>query len=103
MTQLPVDTGAPYMCMIAKHKLSGFVQCSALVQDQVLNQEAWQHGRLLVVGSEHYIIDHNPPIVDKVAVQHFALHSYFSSLATCSALQAPGGKCILYTVGCSAG
>lgn len=40
--------------------------CSAVVEDNITNQQAWQHGRLLVVGSEHYIIDHNPPIVDKV-------------------------------------
>ena len=32
----------------------------------VTNEEAWQHGRLLVVGTHQYIVDLNPPIVDKV-------------------------------------
>ena len=47
---------------------SKIVQCSELVQDDVTNQEAWQHGRLLIVGSDHYVIDYNPPIADKVCV-----------------------------------
>ena len=37
-----------------------------MLPGNVTNEEAWQHGRLLVVGTHQYIIDLNPPIVDKV-------------------------------------
>ena len=41
------------------------VCCSALLSQGVSNEEAWQHGRLLIVGDQQYLIDFNPPIVDK--------------------------------------
>lgn len=40
--------------------------CSPLLPGSVTNEEAWQHGRLLVVGTQQYIIELNPPIVEKV-------------------------------------
>lgn len=40
--------------------------CSPLLPGSVTNEEAWKHGRLLVVGTQQYIIELNPPIVDKV-------------------------------------
>ncbi|DBA96565.1 TPA: hypothetical protein ACH3X1_015434 [Trebouxia sp. C0004] len=39
---------------------------SELLTGNVSNEEAWQHGRLLVVGTQQYIIDLNPPIADKL-------------------------------------
>ena len=42
------------------------LSCSPLLPGSVSNEEAWQHGRLLVVGTQQYIIELNPPIVEKV-------------------------------------
>lgn len=32
------------------------------------NEEAWQHGRLLVVGEQQFLVELNPPTVDRVEV-----------------------------------
>jgi hypothetical protein len=43
------------------------VHCrSPVVDGSLSNDEAWQHGRLLRVGNESYVIDRNPPTIEKV-------------------------------------
>ncbi len=37
-----------------------------MVDSGTANDEAWQHGRLLRVGSATYIVDRNPPVIEKV-------------------------------------
>ncbi|DBA65768.1 TPA: hypothetical protein ACH3X2_002808 [Trebouxia sp. C0005] len=49
---------------------------SELLTGNVSNEEAWQHGRLLVVGTQHYIIDLNPPIADKVELPGLPMVGY---------------------------
>lgn len=39
---------------------------SPVVDSAVSNDEAWQHGRLLQVGNDSYIVHRNPPTVEKV-------------------------------------
>lgn len=35
----------------------------------VPNDAAWQHGRLLQIGETGFLVDRNPPTIDKVTVQ----------------------------------
>lgn len=47
--------------------------CSPMVQTHVRNDEAWAHGRLLQVGRQQFLVDRNPPTVDRVRPQRTAL------------------------------
>lgn len=37
-----------------------------MVETYVKNEDAWAHGRLLLVGKQQFIVDRNPPTVEKV-------------------------------------
>lgn len=40
--------------------------CSPVLDGSLSNSEAWQHGRLLRIGHESYVVDRNPPTIEKV-------------------------------------
>ena len=40
--------------------------CSGEVSRETSNHEAWQEGRLLTVGDARYVVEMNPPTVQKV-------------------------------------
>lgn len=42
------------------------VHCSGEVSGEVSNEDAWQQGRLLRIGDGSYIVEINPPSVEKV-------------------------------------
>lgn len=39
---------------------------SPAVETYEKNADAWAHGRLLQVGKAHFLVDRNPPLVEKV-------------------------------------
>mmetsp|Transcript_9356 Transcript_9356/g.28148 ORF Transcript_9356/g.28148 Transcript_9356/m.28148 type:complete len:1012 (-) Transcript_9356:263-3298(-) len=48
--------------------LQGSTIDSPMVETYVKNEDAWAHGRLLLVGKQQFIVDRNPPTVEKVEV-----------------------------------
>lgn len=44
--------------------------CSPAVETYEKNADAWAHGRLLQVGKAHFLVDRNPPLVEKVILNH---------------------------------
>ena len=43
------------------------LSCSGEVSRETSNHEAWQEGRLLTVGNARYVVEVNPPTVQKVS------------------------------------
>lgn len=58
-----------------------------MVQTHVRNDEAWAHGRLLQVGRQQFLVDRNPPTVDRVRLRRTALDTRLACAQTLARMQ----------------
>ena len=78
---------------------------SAVLDGSLSNNEAWQHGRLLRIGHESYVVDRNPPTIEKVCsevrmlLQREAARS-IPQLCRCLRLSVTHGVLVTLTATC---